>query len=60
VHIQVDMLGVTSKRGTFSIAINDEPYEQFFDDIPLTSPYPLIPVVSMGGAQSRVRLCPSY
>ena len=31
----------------------DEPYEQFFDDIPLNSSFPLIPVVSMGGAQSR-------
>lgn len=60
VHVEVDMRGVRSTSGTFSLAINDEPFEQFFDDIPLSSPYPLIPVVSMGGDQSRVRLCPSY
>jgi len=60
VHIEVDMRGTHSKTGTFALAINDEPFEQFFDDIPLNAPYPLIPVISMGGDQSRVRLCPSY
>mmetsp|Transcript_106931 Transcript_106931/g.190084 ORF Transcript_106931/g.190084 Transcript_106931/m.190084 type:complete len:462 (+) Transcript_106931:69-1454(+) len=60
VHVEVDMRGVNSKNGTFSMSINDGPFEQFFDDIPLGQPYPLIPVVSMGGNQSRVRLCPNY
>merc|ERR1719401_790718 len=60
VHVEVDLRGLHTKNGTFSLAINDEPFEQFFDDIPLNTPYPLIPVVSMGGDQSRVRLCPSY
>lgn len=60
VHVEVDLRGVQSKCGTFALAINDEPFEQFFDDIPLSTPYPLIPVISMGGDQSRVRLCPSY
>jgi len=60
VHIEVDLRGVHSKHGTFSLAINDEPYEQFFEDIPLSPQYQLMPVVSMGGDQSRVRLCPRY
>jgi len=60
VHVEVDLRGVQSKCGTFALAINDEPFEQFFDDIPLSAPYPLIPVISMGGDQSRVRVCPNY
>merc|ERR1711920_899187 len=60
VHIEVDMRGTESKLGTLSLAINGEPFEQFFDDIPLASPYPLMPVVSMGGQESRVTLCPNY
>jgi len=60
VHIEVDMRGINSTTGTFSLAIDDGPFEEFFDDIPLSQPYSLIPVVSMGGNQSRVRLCPNY
>lgn len=61
VHVEVDMRGLNgAKSGTFAMAINDGPFEQFFEDIPLSQPYPLIPVVSMGGNQSRVRLCPNY
>jgi len=60
VHLEVDLTGQHSRFGTLALAINDEPYECYFEDIPLGSPYPLIPVVSMGGDQSRVRLCPSY
>lgn len=64
VHLEVDMRGSCSKFGTFALAVNDEPFEQFFDDIPLTAQHPegcpLMPVVSMGGDQSRVRLCPCY
>eukprot|EP00928_Gymnodinium_smaydae_P061497 TRINITY_DN45556_c0_g1_i1.p1 TRINITY_DN45556_c0_g1~~TRINITY_DN45556_c0_g1_i1.p1 ORF type:complete len:464 (-),score=102.56 TRINITY_DN45556_c0_g1_i1:65-1456(-) len=60
VHIEVDMRGKFSKTGTLALAINDEPFEQYFDDIPLNTQFPLIPVVSMGGNQSRVRLCPNY
>lgn len=60
VHIEVDLRGVNRQYGTFSLAINDEQYEQFFDDIPLNANYPLMPVVSMGGDQSRVRLCAVY
>lgn len=60
IHIEVDLRGLNSKFGSFSLAINDEPYEQFFEDIPLTPQYQLMPVVSMGGDQSRVRVCPSY
>lgn len=59
IHLEVDMRGVNSKHGTFAMAINDEPFEQLFDDIPLSQPYSLIPVVSMGGNQSQVRLCPN-
>lgn len=61
VHIEVDLRGYnTTEKGTFALAVNDEPYETFFEDIPLDKPYHLMPVVSMGGDQSRVRLCPSY
>lgn len=60
VHIEVDMRGINSTTGSFSLAIDDGPFEEFFDDIPLSQPYSLIPVVSMGGNQSRVRLCPNY
>jgi len=60
VHIEVDLRGINAKHGTFALAINDEQFEQFFDDIPLNASYPLMPVVSMGGHQSRVRLCPGY
>lgn len=62
VHIEVDLRGYgnTDVFGTFSLAVNDEPYEMFFKDIPLDKPYHLMPVVSMGGDQSRVRLCSSY
>lgn len=60
VHIEVDLRGINAKHGTFALAINDEQYEQFFDDIPLNASYPLMPVVSMGGHQSRVRLCSCY
>jgi len=57
VHMEVDLRGMHSKYGLLALAINDEPYECFFDDIPLNTPYPLMPVISMGGDQSRVRLC---
>mmetsp|Transcript_19663 Transcript_19663/g.53940 ORF Transcript_19663/g.53940 Transcript_19663/m.53940 type:complete len:128 (+) Transcript_19663:2412-2795(+) len=60
VHVEADLRGVNSKFGTLTLAINDEPAEQFFDDIPLGSSCALIPVVSMGGDQSMVRLCPNY
>lgn len=60
VHIEVDLRGINAKHGTFALAINDEQFEQFFDDIPLNAPHPLMPVVSMGGHQSRVRLCSSF
>mmetsp|Transcript_14852 Transcript_14852/g.29299 ORF Transcript_14852/g.29299 Transcript_14852/m.29299 type:complete len:466 (+) Transcript_14852:97-1494(+) len=65
VHVEVDLRGIHCQFGIFALAINDEPYEIVFTDIPLDGKhgcdkYPLIPVVSMGGAESRVRLCPSY
>jgi len=60
VHLEVDLRGLRTRSGTFSLAINDEPFEQFFGDIPLNTACQLMPVVSMGGDQSRVRLCPNY
>lgn len=60
VHIEVDMRGINCTTGSFAMAIDDGPFEEFFDDIPLSQPYSLIPVVSMGGNQSCVRLCPNY
>ena len=41
------------------MAVNSEPFETVFEDIPLQTNSPIIPVVSMGGDQSRVRLCAS-
>merc|ERR1712232_738710 len=56
VHMEVDLRANSSdKSGTLALAVNDEPYEQYFDDIPLNAHFPLIPVISMGGDQSRVR-----
>lgn len=62
VHFEVDLRGLHLPFGTFSVAVNGEPPEIVFDDLPLSSTRstPLIPVVSMGGDQSRVRLCPAY
>eukprot|EP00933_Yihiella_yeosuensis_P061043 TRINITY_DN63864_c0_g1_i1.p1 TRINITY_DN63864_c0_g1~~TRINITY_DN63864_c0_g1_i1.p1 ORF type:complete len:239 (-),score=37.38 TRINITY_DN63864_c0_g1_i1:186-902(-) len=60
VHIQVDLRGLHLPFGTLSVAINSEPDEVVFDDIPLSANVPMMPVVCMGGDQSRVRLCPAY
>lgn len=61
VHVEVDLRGLHFPFGTLEISINGEPPEVIFDDIPLSSSSsPIIPVVSMGGDQSRVRLCPVY
>jgi hypothetical protein len=60
VHVEVDLRGIHSKYGTLALAINTEGFETFFEDIPLDTPYHLMPVVSMGGDQSRVRLCNNY
>lgn len=59
-HVEVDLRGLHFPFGTFSLAINDEPPELIFDDIPLHVGTPIIPVVCMGGDQSRARLCPVY
>lgn len=58
VHLEVDLRGLHLPFGTFSIALNREPWEVVFDDIPLNTSTALMPVVSMGGDQARVRLCP--
>lgn len=60
VHFEVDLRGLHQPLGLLSVAINAEPAEVVFDDIPLSIAGHIIPVVSMGGDQSRVRLCPSY
>jgi len=60
VHIEVDLRGLHLPFGTVAIAVNAEPPEVVFDDIPLSSSTTLMPVVSMGGDQARVRLCPAY
>eukprot|EP00931_Biecheleriopsis_adriatica_P062687 TRINITY_DN37831_c0_g1_i1.p1 TRINITY_DN37831_c0_g1~~TRINITY_DN37831_c0_g1_i1.p1 ORF type:complete len:234 (-),score=34.52 TRINITY_DN37831_c0_g1_i1:78-779(-) len=58
-HLEVDLRGLHLPFGTLSVAVNSEPEEVVFDDIPLTSSLPMMPVVCMGGDQSRVRLCPA-
>mmetsp|Transcript_54954 Transcript_54954/g.100428 ORF Transcript_54954/g.100428 Transcript_54954/m.100428 type:complete len:334 (-) Transcript_54954:83-1084(-) len=60
VHFEVDLRGLHLPFGTMSIALNTGPPEVVFDDIPLSVSTPVMPVVSMGGDQSRVRLCPAY
>eukprot|EP00388_Colpodella_angusta_P040733 GDKK01051062.1.p1 GENE.GDKK01051062.1~~GDKK01051062.1.p1 ORF type:complete len:507 (+),score=149.11 GDKK01051062.1:24-1523(+) len=47
-----------STRGTLSYAINEEPWEVAFSDIPLNSDLPLMPVVSMGGDGCAVQVLP--
>lgn len=55
IHVLVDLRGEgDSSLGTFMFAVNDEPFEKVFDDLPLTQP--LIPVLSMGGDGSSVQL----
>lgn len=58
VHVEVDLRGLTSSTGSMAIAINNEPFEVFFADIPLNGEA-LIPVVLMGGNGSQVRICSS-
>jgi len=60
VHLEVDLRGLHLPFGTMSMAINAEPPELVFDDIPLNTSTPIMPVVSTGGDQSRVRLCSAY
>lgn len=60
VHFEVDLRGLHLPFGTMSISVNTGPSEVVFDDIPLSVSTPVMPVVSMGGDQSRVRLCPAY
>lgn len=57
IHIEVDLRGLKNPYGTFAMAVNNENFETVFEDIPLYTNAPIIPVVSMGGDQSRVRLC---
>lgn len=59
VHVEVDLRGLHLPFGTLSVAVNSEPQEVVFDDIPLTSSLPMMPVICMGGDESRVRLCPA-
>jgi len=58
IHCEADFRCLIVPLGTFSVAVNDGPYETMFEDIPL-SEGPLYPVVSMGGGGSCCRLCPS-
>mmetsp|Transcript_48729 Transcript_48729/g.109415 ORF Transcript_48729/g.109415 Transcript_48729/m.109415 type:complete len:297 (+) Transcript_48729:133-1023(+) len=58
IHCEADFRCLVVPLGTFSVAVNDGPYETMFEDIPL-SEGPLYPVVSMGGGGSCCRLCPS-
>eukprot|EP00747_Dinoflagellata_sp_TGD_P212034 gnl/TRDRNA2_/TRDRNA2_85173_c0_seq1.p1 gnl/TRDRNA2_/TRDRNA2_85173_c0~~gnl/TRDRNA2_/TRDRNA2_85173_c0_seq1.p1 ORF type:complete len:417 (-),score=64.77 gnl/TRDRNA2_/TRDRNA2_85173_c0_seq1:85-1335(-) len=60
VHIEVDLRGLHLPFGTLSLAINGEQPEVVFNDLPLDSHESMMPVVSMGGDRSRVRLCAAY
>mmetsp|Transcript_17811 Transcript_17811/g.48830 ORF Transcript_17811/g.48830 Transcript_17811/m.48830 type:complete len:321 (+) Transcript_17811:121-1083(+) len=63
VHVQVDLRGLHLPFGTLSVAVNAEPPEIVFDDIPLGSGGAAVsttPVIAMGGDSARVRLCPAY
>eukprot|EP00388_Colpodella_angusta_P000652 GDKJ01002314.1.p1 GENE.GDKJ01002314.1~~GDKJ01002314.1.p1 ORF type:complete len:386 (-),score=74.33 GDKJ01002314.1:91-1212(-) len=67
VWLEVDLRGVTSTHGTLSYAINDEPWEVAFTDIPLfdienqadaSAAAALMPVVCMGGHGCAVKVLP--
>eukprot|EP00929_Paragymnodinium_shiwhaense_P012874 TRINITY_DN120757_c0_g1_i1.p1 TRINITY_DN120757_c0_g1~~TRINITY_DN120757_c0_g1_i1.p1 ORF type:complete len:238 (+),score=16.39 TRINITY_DN120757_c0_g1_i1:161-874(+) len=60
VHLELDLRGLHLPFGTLAMAVNSEPSEVVFDDIPLSGSSPLMPIVSMGGDKSQVRLCPAY
>lgn len=59
-HFEADLRGLHLPFGTLSMSVNAEPAEVVFDDIPLSATSQIMPVVSMGGSQSSVRLCPAY
>lgn len=59
VHIEVDLRVLHLPFGTMSLAVNGEPPEVVFDDIPVSANTFIMPVVSMGGKGCRVRVCPS-
>lgn len=61
VHVEVDLRGLHLPFGTLSVAVNSEPLELAFEDMPLDfagAAY-LMPVVLMGGDQARVVLQPA-
>lgn len=60
VHFEVDLRGLHFPFGTLTMSLNSDEPEVVFDDIPLSAGATLIPVASMGGDQTRVRLCPAY
>lgn len=60
IHLEVDLRGLHLPFGTVSLSVNSEPEEVVFDDIPLNSSTALVPVVCMGGDQTRIRLCSAY
>ncbi|CAK0899759.1 unnamed protein product, partial [Prorocentrum cordatum] len=60
VHLEVDLRGLHCPFGTLTLALNAEEPEIVFDDIPLSASTPIMPVVSMGGDHTCVRLCPAY
>lgn len=59
-HVEVDLRGLHLPFGTMTFAVNKEAPELIFDDIPLNTGAPIIPVASMGGDQSRIRVCSAY
>lgn len=56
VHLELDLrpsIAAPGAQGSLSVAVNDEPFELFFIDMPMTTP--LVPAVLLGGG-SRVRV----
>eukprot|EP01066_Platyproteum_vivax_P018240 Platyproteum_vivax@DN7510_c0_g1_i5.p1 len=43
--------------GTLSYCINDENWEIAFEDVPISYTVPIMPIVSMGGKNSCVKVC---
>lgn len=53
IHLELDL---SSTPGRFLMAVNDEPFELLFSDIP--TEVPIMPVVMLGGHGSRMRVAP--
>lgn len=55
-HCELDLRGLRGPLGSFAFALNDEPFELVFEDIPIPETW-LQPVLLLGGDGTTCRLC---